>query len=458
MAQRASRLEPYLDDIRREYDKCGGNLVRVQEELEEALKKAGQDAEISYSTLTWFCREHGIGVEAREPVRRIVTGPGEEMQHDTSPHKPMIGGRKAPRHCASLVLGHSRMMYFQFYPRFQRFHMKAFLTDAFKYFGGCCRRCILDNSSIAIACGTGKLARMAPEVESFEKRFGFEFVAHELGHKERSGKVERPFGYIEGNFLAGRVFKDDDDLNCRAIEWLEEKANRRIHRELRARPIDLFAAEKPYLVPLPLYVPDVYRTFQRLVDVYSRVSVDQVKYPVPADYIGKVVLVRESKDRVKAFDGSKEIADHKKKVRGSPSSEPERAYGPKRQSRARLLEEDKLKALGAAMTSYLELLKSERGARYVWSVKKLYRLSCRYEAAVLERAVALAAEHRLLDAGRVETIVLQDVAQREFQLPLGSDAQEYESWPQYRQGATTPEPDLKRYLPETKPEEDPHDP
>ncbi|HKZ77169.1 MAG TPA: hypothetical protein VJ124_02520, partial [Pyrinomonadaceae bacterium] len=118
----------------------------------------------------------------------------------------VIGGNKVKRQCASLVLGYSRMLYVQFYPRFQRFHMKVFLTDAFQYFGGCCRRCVIDNTSIAIACGTGHLAEVAPEVEAFEKRFGFKFLAHELGHKERSGKIERPFHYIEHNFLVGRVF------------------------------------------------------------------------------------------------------------------------------------------------------------------------------------------------------------------------------------------------------------
>jgi transposase len=447
MAQRRSQLEEHLEEIRQFYAECEGNLVRVREKLEEALTKRGQSLKASYSALTWFCRRHGIGVEEPVAVKRIVTAPGLEMQHDTSPHTVVIGGNKVKRQCASLVLGYSRMLYMQFYPRFQRFHMKMFLTDGFQYFGGCCRRCVIDNTSIAIACGTGRLAEIAPEVEAFEKRFGFKFLAHELGHKERSGKIERPFHYIENNFLVGRVFKDDEDLNRQALEWLE-KANRRRLRELKASPIELFAAEKPYLVCLPLYVPEVYRTFQRVVDAYGCVSVERMKYPAPPTYIAKTVLVRESKDQVRLFHGHKELAAHRKKVEGSPAAEPAPNPITRRQRQAWLPEETRLKETGPMMPEYLQALKAERGSRYVWSVKKLYQLLCQYDAQALERAVAKAAEHRLFDVRRIETILLQDIAEREYRLVLEPQASDYEDWPQYCQGAVTPEPDLKLYAPD----------
>jgi predicted transcriptional regulator len=447
MVDRGSQLEEHLEEIRSFYEECQGNLVRVREKLEEALLKRGQTLQASYSALTWFCRRQGIGVKEPVAVRRIVTAPGLEMQHDTSPHTVLIAGNKVKRQCASLVLGYSRMLYMQFYPRFQRFHMKMFLTDAFKYFGGCCERCVIDHTSIAIVCGTGHLAEVAPEVEAFERRFGFKFLAHELGHKERSGKIERPFHYIEHNFLAGRVFKDDEDLNRQALEWLE-RANRRQLRELKANPIELFAAEKPHLVSLPLYVPEAYRVFQRVVDAYGCVSVERMKYPAPTGYIGKTVLVCESKDAVRLFDGHKELAAHKKKIEGSPAAQPAPNPVTRRQRQAWLPEEQRLKEIGPMMPQYLQALKAERGSCYVWSVKKLYRLLCQYDPQTLERAVAKAAEHHLFDVRRIETILLHDIAEREYRLPLEPQASDYEDWPQYRQGAATPEPDLKLYAPD----------
>ena len=461
LSGRGSQLDGYLEDIRELYATCWdkrkgrANLVRVREKLSDLLKTRGEVLEASYSALTWFCREHGLGALEKEPTRRILTAPGEEMQHDTSPYTIVLGGRRVKRQCASLVFGYSRMSYIQFYTNFDRFHCKVFLTEAFNYLQGVCRRCVIDNTSVILACGAGRTAQVAPEVEAFEKRYGFRFMAHEIMDCDRKGKVERPFDYVEGNFLVGRVFKNDEDLNRQALAWLEA-ANRRRVRELRASPVELFAAERPQIVPLPLYIPEVYRIWQRGVDSYGCVSVHGQKYPAPAAYLGRSVIVRETKDRVILLDGRDEVANHAKKTEGSPASA-QTPHAPRRQKSAQLVEEGKLKALGGVMETYLQALKTERGPRYIWSLKKLYRLSCQYRTADLLAAVGKAAGHRLFDVNRIETILLQDIAARDYFLPLDSQPEDYEAWPQYQQGATTPEPDLKNYAPEEEPPDDKRD-
>lgn len=450
---RASHLDEYLDDIRALHAECRDdkgrpNLVRVMEKLQDKLKAQGKTLEVPYSTLTWFCREHGIGVEEKVPWARIVTEPGEEMQHDTSPCAEALGEQKFALQCASLVLGYSRMLYVQFYPRFDRFQMKVFLTEAFTHFGGCCRRCVIDNTSIAIACGSGSRARMASEVEAFEERFGFRFLAHEIMHSDRKGKVENPFGWVQRNFLVGRRFKDLADLNRQALEWCE-RGMRKVKRELKASPLELFAAEKPRLTALPLYVPEVYRTWRRIADGESCVSLDSYKYPVPAAYIGKELLLRETKDRVIVLDGHQELATHEKKVKGQAQPPlPRPASAPRRLKSSKLAEEDKLTALGEPLGAYLAALKAARGSRYFWSIRKLWRLLCQYQAADLKAAVAKAHTHRILDVARVETILLQDLAQRDYHLPLGFTAADVEALPEYRQGAVAPETDLKDYFPQ----------
>lgn len=450
---RASCLDEHLEDIRALHAECRDdkgrpNLVRVMEKLQDKLKAQGKSLEVPYSTLTWFCREHGIGVKEKVPWGRIVTGPGEEMQHDTSPCTVKLGETKFALHCASLVLGYSRMLHIEFYPRFQRFHMKVFLTDAFTHFGGCCRRCVIDNTSIAIACGSGSRAKMAAEVEAFEERFGFRFLAHEIMHSDRKGKVENPFGWVQRNFLVGRLFKDLADLNRQALEWCE-RGGHKVKRDLKASPLELFAAEKPHLVPLPLYVPEVYRTWWRIVDGESRVRLEDYKYPVPASYIGKELLLRETKDRVIVLDSHQEVAAHAKRVKGqSQPPGPSPAAAPQRLKATKLAEEDKLQALGEPMPAYLAALKDARGPRYFWSVRRLWRLLCQYQASDLKAAVAKAVTHRLFDVERVEIILLQDLAQRDYQLPLGFNAAGFEASPEYRQGAVAPETDLKDYIPQ----------
>lgn len=451
LAERARRLDPFLEDIRALHAECRdgrgrANMVRVLEKLKDKLRAAGQEFDCSYPTLTRFCRDNEIGVQEKVPAARIVTGPGEEMQHDTSPYVVLLGGRKVKLQCASLVLGYSRMLYLQFYHQFDRFHMKVFLTEALVYLGGAARRCVIDNTSIAIACGSGSAAQMAPEVEAFEERFGFRFLAHAIGHSDRKGKIERPYDFIERNFLVGRTFADLADLNRQALEWLDY-ANRRRKRELKASPLELFPTEKPHLVQLPLHVPEVYRIFKRGGDAYGCVSIHGFKYPVPAEYIEKELVVRETKDRIIILDGRAEVANHKKKLPGDAPAAPPSPQAPRRQRTAQLAEEEKLKAVGEGMTAYLAALKAARGPRYIWSVRKLFRLLCQYKAEDLAVAVAKAAEHRLFDVGRIETILLQEIASRDYYLPLGAAAQDYEKWPQYQAGAATAEPDLSAYAP-----------
>jgi len=181
--EREHPLGPHVEAVRALYVKCKGNIIRVQEELEKQHKLI-----TAYSTLTRFCRKERISYSEPRRTVRIITGPGEEMQHDTSPYTIPLGGRDAKRHCASLVLGYSRRLYMHFYPRFDRMACKCFLSEALRYMSGACRRCIIDNSSIILACGAGASAQVAPEMEAFERRFGFRFEAHELGHANRSGK------------------------------------------------------------------------------------------------------------------------------------------------------------------------------------------------------------------------------------------------------------------------------
>lgn len=434
------RLEPVMGVLRELHLSCRGNLVRVREELESRHGVA-----VAYTTLTRYCRKHGIGEAEKVPAGRIITGPGEEMQHDTSPYNIEIGGRRVKRQCASLVLGYSRRLFIRFYEKFDRFHCKLFLTEAFVANGGTCRQCVIDNSHVVIACGTGSNAQVSSEMEAFEKRYGFRFLAHELGDADRSGKVERPFWYIERNFLVGRTFRDDADLNGQAQRWLDERANVRHIRELGAGPRELFAAERPQLTGLPLYVPEVYQIHRREVDAYGYVHLHGMRYSAPAAALGHTLTVRESGAEVVLLSGAEEVARHRKLTGGEGHSQSTLPGHERRGRRPRavLPEEQRLKELGGVMPDYLGKLKAERGPRYFWSVRRLYSILCQHRTEDFLMAVGRASEHGLYDVRRIEGILLGDLARQEYLLPM--EAQEYEGSAEYQKGASAPASDLSLY-------------
>jgi len=183
---RPEKAEPYRQQILELFGQCRGNLVRVHEEL------AAAGAELSYPALTAFCRRHGIGYEPPRPAGQYDFASCQEMQHDTSPHQLELAGKKRKAQTASAVLCYSRMLFFQCYPTFQRFDCKVFLTDALRYLGGATARVMIDNTHVVVLRGSGRDMVPVPEMTAFGERFGLQFVAHAIGHANRSGRVERP--------------------------------------------------------------------------------------------------------------------------------------------------------------------------------------------------------------------------------------------------------------------------
>ena len=78
--ERAQLCAAHLDTLRALYTDCKGNRVRVWEEAQK------QGIAISYPALTAFLRRQKVGVTVKQPAGQYHFAPGEEMQHDTSPH------------------------------------------------------------------------------------------------------------------------------------------------------------------------------------------------------------------------------------------------------------------------------------------------------------------------------------------------------------------------------------
>jgi hypothetical protein len=341
------------------------------------------------------------------------------MQHDTSPHDARIGGQVRRVQTASLVFCYSRMMYVQMYPRFTRFQCKQFLTDALKYLGGACARCMIDNTHVVVVAGTGREMAAAPEMEAFGDRFGFGFVAHEKGDADRSARVERPFHFIERNFLAGRSFQDFDELNREAVAWCDRQ-NGAFKRHLHATPRELLAAERPMLKPLPIWIPEPYVLHHRIVSVDGYVQVHAHQYSAPYELIGRRMEVRETKDRISIYDGPRLVADHAASRDARPARITDAAHRPPRNAkdapRARPAEEDRMRAEFPELDGYITELRKRSAGRGTLALRELRRLLEEYPREPVMKALREAALYGLYDLERVERMVLKNVRSEFFRL------------------------------------------
>ena len=415
---RTSKLDQHIDRIRELHASCGGNEVRVHEELVD------EGIETGYSTLTRFCRRHQIGREPRRPAGRYDFAPGVEMQHDTSPHTVKVGGRPRALQCASLVLCFSRKLYAQVYPRWSRFEARVFLSEAIQWMGGAASRCMLDNSAVIIGHGTGTDAVPAPEMAALSDRFDFRFVAHELGDADRSGKVERPFHYIENNFYAGRTFADLADLNAQLRDWCERDFHRP-RRRLKAKPVELFVAEQHLLKPLPAHIPEVYDLHSRRVDIEGYVNLHTNRYSIDATLMGHRLEVREGLDRLRIFEGHKLVQEHDKRPYGAG----QRVTLPKHKGQSYRVraprppseQEQLLRTQGDELVTLIDRLQQHHGGRAIKAVRRLHRIWTEYPTEAVQGAISVALDYGLLDLCRIERLVLQHVAGDFFRLPTDEE-------------------------------------
>jgi len=403
---RSEKAEPYHDAIVELVASCKGNLIRVHEELEV------QGAEVSYPALTAYCRRHGIGHEPPEPAGRYDHQPGEEMQHDTSPHVADIGGRERPVQIAGLALAYSRLAFVQLYPRFTRFECKVFLDDALDYVDGVCPICMIDNTSVIVLRGTGETMVPVPEMSSFGEARGFEFRAHEKGDANRSAVVEGLFDYVQNNFLVHRKFRDFADANREAVGWCD-KINAKFSRKLHGSRRDLFAAERHRLRPLPVWRSPVYRIHTRIVDLEGYVNVHTYRYEMPARYLGRQLEVRETKHEMQVFDGPRLVVTHPRRVEGPKRvrlPESERVERKRRRNEQLLAEERQLHAELPELGEWVsEIHRRAPRGRAVARLRQLRRLLRDYPEAPLLEALRDAAHYGLYDLDRIETMTLRNI-------------------------------------------------
>jgi transposase len=208
---------------------------------------------------------------APEPVVRFETPPGHQAQVDFATFRFPWG----TRHALLVVLGYSRLLWLRFYPRQTMATVMRGLEEAFAYLGGVPRELLFDQMRAVVLddhrAEGGKLLEN-PEFLRFARHWGFRIRACRPYRAQTKGKVERPVRYVRGNFVYGRAFVGDADLDAQRLTWLDAVANVRVHRTTGLAPRARFEAEeRATLQPLaarpyrPLVLPTTRTTKRTLV-------------------------------------------------------------------------------------------------------------------------------------------------------------------------------------------------
>jgi transposase len=132
------------------------------------------------------------------------------------------------------------------------------------------------------------------------------------GHPERKGIVERTNGYLETSFMPGRSFAGPDDFNTQLGDWLETKANVRVHSGLRCRPSERIDEDLEAMMALPPVLPDMdaHHDVRLPADHWVRHQTND--YSVHPRAVGRRVHVRVSDATVVVTLGTEMVARHER--------------------------------------------------------------------------------------------------------------------------------------------------
>jgi hypothetical protein len=439
--RRPSRiLDPEL--LRQLHQDCHGYAQRMMEILREDHGIA-----VKYSTLTRHLRDLGISVPVSQRCERVPDQPGAEMQHDTSPFTLRVGSTRLRLQASLLYLRYSKRRYLQFYPVFDRFHMKCFLHLALMHWGFAPQICVIDNTNLARWRGLGSNAVMVPEMDAFGKAYGFGFLCHAPKHSDRKAGEERSFLTVETNFIPGRTFQSLEDLNRQALEWSTVRMEQRPQGKAGLIPAQAFEHERTFLTQLPRHLPAPYLLLERTVDEYGYVAVDGNYYEVPGRGRGKIQVLRYLHHLVLCQDRRTliEYALPPWGVKNQPFQAPGQKprYRPRNRKLSSQEEEKRLRAIDPVIGAYVDFILGTPGLLRHQFLRRLWAFHQRWSTALFQRTIERAHRYRITSLETLERIALlhlDDIA-----LPNPAVDPDLEKRPAYQEGSLTETPDLSRY-------------
>lgn len=136
----------------------------------------------------------------------------------------------------------------------------------------------------------------------------------EAGDPETKGVIERLVQFLETSFEPGRHFAGPLDFQEQLDQWFSRRANVRVHRALRERPIDRWQEERGSLRPLPERTPDVHRRQVLRVPPQPYVRVDTNDYSLDPALVGQRIEIVTTQRRVRgrALDSGAVACDHER--------------------------------------------------------------------------------------------------------------------------------------------------
>jgi transposase len=156
------------------------------------------------------------------------------------------------------------------------------------------KKLVWDRESAIAARG-----RPTDEFAAFCGQLGVGWIILDVGDAQAKGALERSHRFMRSNFEPGRQFANPADFQLQLDSWCE-RANRRVHRTIRAVPAERLIQERGRMRPLPERLPDMDRRFVTRVPQQPYLRIDRNDYSIDPAFAGRRVEVRISQTELTA--------------------------------------------------------------------------------------------------------------------------------------------------------------
>jgi len=267
----------------------------------------------------------GVG-RGRGTTVRVADGePGDEVQVDFGRMGYLIdGGRRRVAWALIFTACYSRHCFVWLTFRQTTEDVIAGCEAAWRFFGGVFHTVIPDNLKAVVDNPDALDARLNQAFVEYAQARGFVVDPARVRRPQDKPRVERTVQFVRNSFFAGETFADLADAQQRAELWCAQRAGRRIHGTIQARPIEVFLAEEqPNLLPAPTAAYDVPIYTTAKVHRDHHIEVARALYSIPGSLIGQRVDVRADRQLVRVFHRGQLIKVHPRQQPGGRSTHPD---------------------------------------------------------------------------------------------------------------------------------------
>ena len=276
----------------------------------EALHDDGHD--IGYTTVCGAVND--IEAKKKEAFIRQHYSWGEASEFDWGHVKLFIDGKLKTVQMGAFTTAKGNWRYADIYYSQKMENFLHLHAEFFESAGGVYREIVYDNLKTAVAKFVGRnFKKPTDDLLKLSIYYNFNFRFCNAESPNEKGRIERSVEYIRR-----RVFSKRDSFSSmeQARQYLRQEL---IKLNLKGQILEngrsaasMLEEERGYLLPLPPKY-DTSRTCERRITKYSCFEIDTCFYSVPDTYVGQFVFVKAYPQKIIAYFGQEEIADHKRK-------------------------------------------------------------------------------------------------------------------------------------------------